>query len=59
LQRHALGDAIEFYCDGLTGDQLYRALDFWWPGGLGRYKTYPYLCYIDAQANRARWTQEG
>jgi hypothetical protein len=57
LQRHTIGDAIEFYCDGLTGDQLYRALAPWWNGGLGRYKSYPYLCYIDAQPGRVRWTQ--
>jgi len=55
--RYAIGDAIQFYCDGLTGNQIYRALDSWWPGGLGRYNAYPYLCYIDAQADRSRWTQ--
>lgn len=53
----AIGDAIEFYCDGLTGDQLYRALDPWWVGGLGRYRAYPYLCYIDGRSDRSRWTQ--
>ncbi len=31
--RHCLGDAIDFYCDGLTGDQLYWFLDPWWSGG--------------------------
>jgi hypothetical protein len=56
-QNHALGDAIEFYCDGLTGDQIYLALSPWWTGGLGRYRQYPYLCYIDAR-DRTRWTRE-
>jgi hypothetical protein len=57
LHHHSLGDAIEFYCDGLTGDQIYRALDPWWMGGLGRYRQYPYLCYINARNDRIRWTQ--
>jgi Peptidase M15 len=53
--RHMVGDAIDFYCDGLTGNQLYRALDPWWPGGLGRYKRFPNLGHIDARRYRARW----
>jgi hypothetical protein len=56
LSRHIVGDAIDFYCDGLTGDQLYRFLDPWWTGGLGRYSQYPYLCHLDARNYRARWT---
>jgi hypothetical protein len=55
--RHALGEAIAFYCHGLTGNQLYWALNPWWPGGLGHYPRYPYLCYIDRQSDRVRWTQ--
>ncbi|PSB05843.1 peptidase M15A, partial [filamentous cyanobacterium CCP2] len=54
--RHIVGDAIDFYVDGLTGDQLYRALDPWWTGGLGRYRQYPYLCHLDARGVRSRWT---
>ncbi|HEY9737282.1 MAG TPA: D-Ala-D-Ala carboxypeptidase family metallohydrolase [Trichocoleus sp.] len=54
--RHIVGDAIDFYCPGLSGDQLYRALDPWWPGGLGRYRNFPYLCHLDARSYRARWT---
>jgi hypothetical protein len=53
--RHIVGDAIDFYCDGLTGDQLYWALDPWWPGGLGRYTNFPYLSHLDARGYRARW----
>lgn len=53
--RHIVGDAIDFYCDGLTGDQIYWALDPWWSGGLGRYVNFPYLCHIDARRYRARW----
>lgn len=56
-QRYAIGDAIEFYCDGLMGNQIYHALDPWWVGGLGRYKSRPYLCYIDARETRVRWIQ--
>lgn len=55
VSRHHIGDAIDFYCDGLTGDQLYRALDPWWRGGLGRYRDYPELCHIDDRGDRARW----
>jgi hypothetical protein len=55
--RHRLGDAIEFYCDGLTGSQIYHALDPWWTGGLGRYTSHPALCHIDARGYRVRWTQ--
>lgn len=53
--RYRLGDAIQFYCDGLTGNQIYWFLDPWWPGGLGRYRNYPYLVYIDARNYRVRW----
>lgn len=53
--RHIVGDAIDFYCDGLTGDRLYWLLDPWWPGGLGRYRRFPYLSHIDARNYRARW----
>ncbi|OLP19229.1 peptidase M15A [Leptolyngbya sp. 'hensonii'] len=55
--RHIVGDAIDFYCEGLTGDQLYWALDPWWPGGLGRYVKFPYLSHLDARNYRARWQQ--
>ncbi len=54
--RHIVGDAIDFYVDGLTGNQLYWSLDPWWPGGLGRYTKFPYLCHLDARSYRARWT---
>ncbi|HEY9638842.1 MAG TPA: peptidase M15A [Coleofasciculaceae cyanobacterium] len=57
-QRHSLGDAIAFYCDGLTGHQIYFTLDPWWIGGLGRYSQTPYLCYLDARGYRVRWRSE-
>lgn len=53
--RHIVGDAIDFYCDGLTGNQVYWALDPWWQGGLGRYRKYPNLVHLDARGHRARW----
>ncbi len=54
--RHVVGDAIDYYVDGLTGDQIYRALDPWWPGGLGRYAgSRSNLSHIDARGYRARW----
>ncbi|WP_088893859.1 D-Ala-D-Ala carboxypeptidase family metallohydrolase [Leptolyngbya ohadii] len=56
FSRHIIGDAIDFYCDGLTGNQVYRALDPWWTGGLGRYNSFPALCHLDARGYRARWT---
>ncbi|MBD2462052.1 peptidase M15A [Oscillatoria sp. FACHB-1407] len=54
--RHGVGDAIDFYCDGLTGNQVYWALDPWWTGGLGRYQKFPNLIHLDARNYRARWT---
>ncbi len=53
--RHPVGDAMDFFCEGLTGNQLYWFLDPWWPGGLGRYSQFPNLCHIDARSYRARW----
>lgn len=53
--RHLVGDAMDFLCEGLSGNQLYWSLDPWWPGGLGRYIQYPNLCHIDARSSRARW----
>ncbi len=54
--RHIVGDAIDFYCSGLTGNQVYWALDPWWPGGLGRYRRFPALVHLDARGYKARWT---
>jgi hypothetical protein len=54
--RHSVGDAIDFYCSGLTGDQIYWALDPWWPGGLGRYSQFSTLVHLDARDYKARWT---
>jgi hypothetical protein len=53
--RHRVGDAIDFICEGLTGNQLYWFLEPWWSGGLGRYTQFPYLCHIDARSYRVRW----
>lgn len=53
--RHSLGDAIDVYCPGLTGNQLYWALDPWWPGGLGRYSQFPALVHIDGRGVKVRW----
>lgn len=54
--RHSLGDAMDIYCVGLTGNQVYWFLEPWWPGGLGRYHRYPHLVHLDARPHRARWT---
>lgn len=54
--RHIVGDAIDFYCPGLTGNQVYWTLDPWWPGGLGRYGRFPALAHLDARGHKARWT---
>lgn len=55
-ERYAIGDALSFYCQGLTGQQLYWALDSWWPGGLSHHAEYPCICYLDARDYPARWT---
>jgi len=57
-QQHGIGDAIEFYCDGLTGSQIYLALDPIWTGGLGQYPHTSYLCYLDARPYRVRWRSQ-
>lgn len=54
--RHSLGDAIEGYCEGLTGSQLYWFLDPWWSGGLGKYNQFPYLIYVDCRRDQVRWS---
>ena len=53
--RHCIGDAIDFYCNGLSGNQIYWALDPWWPGGLGRYTRFPKLIHINAADYQVRW----
>ncbi|MEM9218025.1 MAG: D-Ala-D-Ala carboxypeptidase family metallohydrolase [Cyanobacteria bacterium P01_F01_bin.150] len=54
--RHIVGDAIDYYVEGLTGYDLYRALNPWWPGGLGLYGGNRYMIsHIDARNYRARW----
>ncbi|MGB2924209.1 MAG: D-Ala-D-Ala carboxypeptidase family metallohydrolase [Limnothrix sp.] len=53
--RHIVGDAIDFVVSGLSGNQIYWTLDPWWPGGLGRYRSFPNLGHIDSRAYRARW----
>ncbi|MEC4984080.1 MAG: D-Ala-D-Ala carboxypeptidase family metallohydrolase [Oscillatoria sp. PMC 1068.18] len=53
--RHLVGDGIDFVCENLTGNQIYWALDPWFPGGLGRYTQFPYLCHIDARGYQVRW----
>lgn len=55
MSRHLVGDAMDFICEGISGNQLYWSLDPWWPGGLGRYINFPNLCHIDARSYRARW----
>ncbi|MFE4107925.1 peptidase M15A [Almyronema epifaneia] len=54
-ERRAIGDALVFYCEGLTSRQVYWALAPWWPGGLGRYSEFPALVQLDARRYRARW----
>ncbi|MGD1905399.1 MAG: peptidase M15A [Leptolyngbyaceae cyanobacterium] len=51
---HDLGTAIDFYCPGLTGRQLYWALDPWWPRGLEHNTRYAHLCHLEASGDRAR-----
>lgn len=58
VDQHGLGDAIAFYCPGLTAAQLYWFLDPWWPGGLGRYHDSPLLCYVDIRLERVRFSYD-
>ena len=53
--RHLYGDAMDFWCEGVDGNQLYDWLDPWWRGGLGRYSAHPALVHIDARGEVARW----
>ncbi|BAU40714.1 hypothetical protein [Leptolyngbya sp. O-77] len=61
--RHTLGSALLFYCDGLTAQQVYWTLDPAWSGGLGRFTQYPALVYLDGGSaiastepdHRVRW----
>jgi len=53
--RHALGDALVGYVEGLTAQQVYWAFDPWWPGGLGHWAAAPLLVYLDARSDRVRW----
>lgn len=54
--RHLVGDAIDFYVNGMTGAEIYDLLDPRWSGGLGQYSRHPDICHIDARDYRARWT---
>jgi hypothetical protein len=54
-KRHAQGDGLECYVEGLLADQLYWALDPWWPGALGCDRQVPYLLYLDLRGHRVRW----
>lgn len=59
LSRHVVGDAIDYYVEGMTGDELYRLLDPWWPGGLGRYGgNRSRISHLDARGHRARWRHQ-
>jgi hypothetical protein len=53
--RHSLGDGVLFYCDGLTGKQLYWFLDPTWTGGLAYFDRFPAICYVDGRRDRVRW----
>lgn len=53
--RHLWGDAIDFWVEGMSGNELYHALDPWWEGGLGRYSNLPYIVHIDARGYVSRW----
>lgn len=52
---HTLGAAVDFYCEDLTGDQIYWCLDPWWKGGMGRFRRYTHIIHLDAHGDRVRW----
>lgn len=51
--RHLVGDAIDGYVEGLSGNALAYILRDW-PGGLGTYRRYPRLIHLDGGPWR-RW----
>lgn len=55
--RHSIGNAIKFHCEGLLASQIYWALDPWWPGGLGQSHDYPHLVHLDLGGDRIRWNR--
>jgi len=55
FSRHIIGDALDFYCEGISGREMYRILDPIWESGLGMYKNMPRIVHIDARNHVARW----
>ena len=54
--RHIVGDAFDFWVEGMSGGELYQTLDpIWDGGGLGRYRRFQRLSHIDARGWAARW----
>ncbi|MEO1146152.1 MAG: peptidase M15A [Cyanobacteria bacterium J06638_22] len=52
---HETGSAVKLFCEGLTSNQIYWALDPYWPGGLGRLRQFPHLVHLDLGGDRTRW----
>lgn len=53
--RHLQGDAMDIRIPGMSGRDIYKALDGWWEGGLGMYRNIPNMAHIDVRGYRARW----
>lgn len=51
--RHMYGDAIDFYIEGYSAEDMYKIFDPVWDGGLGRYQRLGVI-HIDAW-QFARW----
>ena len=50
--QHVLGKAADIRVRGVSPSAVYRWLDTWHEGGLGRYDTFT---HVDTRTNKARW----
>jgi len=50
--QHLLGRAVDFTIKAMDPLKVYKMLDFYWEGGLGRYTTFT---HIDSRNTKARW----
>jgi peptidoglycan hydrolase-like protein with peptidoglycan-binding domain len=54
FSRHLSGDAMDFVIRGKTGLQIAQYFKGW-EGGVGIYRSMPFVCHVDARGSKARW----
>ena len=54
FSRHLSGDAMDFSVKGKTGLQIAQYFKDW-SGGVGIYRSMPFVCHVDARPGKARW----